>query len=300
MKYKISLRSLLKLYFLSTLLVTFISIQRANAQSARVDEVVSVVAFLKTAKDGTIPDEQNKAGTGFFVLDTKTNNLLLITAGHVSGTLTPNSLAVIRVKDDRPQELSLMQLTGINSPLSWRVHPTADVAVLKLDPAKEIIPLLNGHALFREYLVQELEAPSRDIPLTILGFPSGIGVQGRFSPISRETKAASGLLNHPKISAASIFLLQDPIAGGFSGSPVFEFPGARPSARAAIEIGGRFACVGLASATISDVTGGKLGVVVPAQYILEAIDTGVAVSSLQEKQNPKGVVKSKTNIKRRP
>lgn len=300
MNYKKSTWSLLKLCFSSTLLVMFISIQSANSQSARVDSVVPVVAFLKTAKDGTIPNEQNKVGTGFFVLDTKTNNLLLITARHVIDTLTPNSLVVIRIKDDLPQELSLVQLTGVNSPLPWKVHPIADVAVLKLNPTKEIVPLLAGHALFREHLLEKLEAPSRDVPLTILGFPIGIGVQGRFSPISRETKAASGLLNLPQISTATIFLLQDPIAGGFSGSPVFEFPGARPSTRAAIEIGGRFACVGLASGTISDITGGKLGVVVPAQYILEAIDTGIAVSALQEKQNPKGVVKSRTTLKRRP
>jgi hypothetical protein len=253
-----------------------------------------------TAKAGTIPDEQNKVATGFFVIDPSSDKLFLITARHVIITLTPNSLAVIRIKDDVPQEIVLSQLTGMNSPLAWRVHPTADVAVLTLNPAKDIIPLLAGHALFKVNLLQNLEAPSRDIPLTILGFPMGIGVQGRFSPISRETKAASGLLNLPRISAASIFLLQDPIAGGFSGSPVFEFPGAYPSARAAIEIGGRFACVGLASATIPDVTGGKLGVVVPAKYILEAIDAGVPVATIQGKQSPKGAVKSRTTIKRRP
>jgi len=206
------------------MLVTGGSIHRVAAQT--IDDVVPVVAFLMTAKEGTIPDEQNKVGTGFFIVDTSTDRLLLVTAKHFVSTLTPNSVVVIRVKDDLPHAILLAQLTGMNSPLAWRVHPTADVATLKLDPIKDVVPLLAGHALLREKLLPKLQAPSRDTPITILGFPIGIGVQGRFSPISRETKAASGLLNIPKISASSIFLLQDPIAGGFSGSPLFEFPGA--------------------------------------------------------------------------
>jgi hypothetical protein len=191
---------------------------------------------------------------------------------------------VIRVKDDRPQELTFSQLTGENEPLAWRVHPKADVAVLRLKLANNITSLLAGHALLRENMLQELRAPSRDIPLSIIGFPRGIGVQDRFSPVLKESKAASGLLNLPAVSEASMFLSQDPITQGFSGSPVFQLPSAYSSG-SGIVFSKNFACVGLAKGTISDETGGKLGVVIPAKYILDAIDEGIpATDSHEEKK----------------
>src|SRR6266568_4252239 len=150
MKKKSSKRCLFALFSVLILFGTWSSIKSAEAQ--RVDDVVPVVALLMTAKEGTIPDEQNKIGTGFFVVDTTANKLFLVTARHLVSTLTLNSLAVIRVKDDFPQEIPLTQLVGMNSPLAWRVHPTADIAVLTLNPAKDILPLL--HTLARETLLK--------------------------------------------------------------------------------------------------------------------------------------------------
>jgi hypothetical protein len=73
------------------LLVTCSDIQHAIAQKA--DEAASIVAFLMTAKGGTIPDEKNKIGTGFFVVDTKTDKAFLVTAKHLIPTLTPKFIS---------------------------------------------------------------------------------------------------------------------------------------------------------------------------------------------------------------
>jgi len=119
-------------------------------------------------------------------------------------------------------------------------------------------------------------APLRAITITVLGFPLALGVQGSFSPISRETKAASGLLEIPRADTkkpASFFITQDPSIGGFSGAPVLDTGLPYRSEQAALFIDMRpMKIVGIVHGTLSDDTGGKLGAVTPAHLLRTFIE----------------------------
>ena len=120
-----------------------------------------------------------------------------------------------------------------------------------------------------------MSAPARELPLTVIGFPLRLGTKGAFSPISRETKAASGLLQismSPGSPPATVFVTQDPSVGGFSGAPIIDTGKSYPTESGGIQFRqGVFKVYGMSIGTISDDTGGKLGVVVPSHFILEAM-----------------------------
>ena len=73
----------------------------------------------------------------------------------------------------------------------------------------------------------EESAPQRERWLVVMGFPLALGTKGRFSPITIETKAASGLVR-VKLdymnTEATFFVLDKPSIGGYSGAPVFLMP----------------------------------------------------------------------------
>lgn len=83
---------------------------------------------------------------------------------------------------------------------------------------------MTGHALRREQLSPGTDAPSRERPLTTFGFPLDLGVREHFSPITRDSLPASGLVTLQRSDShlsATFYLLQDPSITGFSGAPVF-------------------------------------------------------------------------------
>jgi hypothetical protein len=134
----------------------------------------------------------------------------------------------------------------------------------------------------KNLISSEANAPSRDRPLTTLGFPLMLGVAEHFSPISRESKPSSGLITLPRFDThtpATFFLLADSSIAGFSGAPLFltAAPYAMPNGAMVFpETGGPTStpirCVGIVHGTLSDDTGGKLAAVTPSAYILETID----------------------------
>ncbi|MGA2518411.1 MAG: trypsin-like peptidase domain-containing protein [Thermodesulfobacteriota bacterium] len=263
-----------------TLLATFIAIsatQSAHAQEVKqpqvenyLDQLSSCVALVM----GTSRDGKPSVGTAFFLASEKTQ--YLITAGHVAETLDPNSQVTVRASGDKPRSFALSDLTGQLGTLKWHRSPDADLAILILQPRPAIGPYLQGHFAPLSLLTHQEIAPPRDAVLTVLGFPLALGVRESFSPISRETKAASGLLTIPQTGrTTTYFLTQDPSIGGFSGAPLFDLKVPVWTPPRSIQIrGGGPQIVGVAVATISDDTGGKLGVIVPAFYawrILESL-----------------------------
>jgi len=232
-----------------------------------IDEFSSTVAFLSQ----TYPNDTIKFGTGFFVATEK--SLYLITAQHVSTFLTINSNVTIRKEHDIPLKLELSQLVS-EGKLTWYFHEEGDIAILKLSPKEDIFPNLKGHFLKLSHIYSKKESISREITITVLGFPLMLGTEELFSPISKETKPASGfmkLLRPDTKKLATFFITQDPSVGGFSGGPVFDMGLPVQSTATLIIRETNPQVIGLVSGTLSDDTGGKLGAVVPSYQIFELI-----------------------------
>lgn len=105
-----------------------------------------------------------------------------------------------------------------------------------------------------------------------VGFPKGLGVGARFSPLTLQTFAASGLFSHRRFDKAidtPFFFLQDPSVGGYSGAPVYDV--SIRNLGGAVVTGEGTRCYGLVHGTLGDETGGKLSAVVPIQAVLELL-----------------------------
>jgi len=241
--------------------------------SVPVEKLSPGVAFLR---ENNTP--KARAGTGFFVNHSGT--LYLVTAAHVSAILSDSSLATIATSNDRPFTFPLRDLISKNEPLQWNIHSVADIAVLRLSPCKQFFDdHLSGHFFPSSWIERNKESPLRALTLTVVGFPLQLGVSEYFSPLSRETKTASGLLEMPRFDnkiVSSFFISQDPSVGGFSGAPLFDtrLPYSTANTGIQVEMGLTPRIVGLVHGTLVDDTGGKLGAIVPAFLILEAIEKG--------------------------
>lgn len=235
------------------------------------DDGVMKELWLKGPEDDVAqPQTKMMSGTGFFI--NYFNELYLVTASHVAKEIDPSSQATIAGKDDVPETLSLKDLNG-SSVLSWVNHPIADVAVLALKPTKVFFDKYLDKRFLSAGIIEAASiAPPREVPLCVIGFPDGLGVAQRFSPLTLQTSPASGILTMRRFDTkteSEFFIVQDPSTGGFSGAPIFDIshhvmePAAKP------DNGTRL--YGLIHGTISDDTGGKLGAVVPSYYILETL-----------------------------
>ena len=256
---------------LETLAAAVAFIQTPKIQVVQVDGKPHEV-FLKAPGDKEPkPSVQTDTGTGFFVI--KGEVLFLVTARHVSQTTSPISTVTIRTEKDKPASFPMSDLTGDEKPLNWIAHDQADVAALKLNPKQSLAPHLEKHFLSVEIFQEELAAPSRSRELTTLGFPLGLGIGERFSPLSRESRPASGLLTLgtlTKDDLGTYFLLDSPSIGGFSGSPVCALPGAYMTGSSII-VGSGLQCFGLVHGTVSDSTGGKMAAIVPSAFLRQLL-----------------------------
>jgi hypothetical protein len=209
---------------------------------------------------------KDASGTGFLVrADEK---VFLVTAGHVARKLGPKFKIVMPGADGKA-------ITAIASSIKWIESDSADVALVPIhqDEANLHKMLLN-RSMPIHFLSGRPLPPSRDVPLTVMGYPLGLGSTGYVSPLSLETRAASGFITLPRFDnqkLATFILLQDPSIGGLSGGPVFDtgksyFAGGRQlTVREGVSV------VGLIHGVISDKTGGKFAAVVPATEIINLI-----------------------------
>lgn len=225
-------------------------------------------------------ESQTSYGTGFLVTPDN-STMVLVTAEHVTTVIKSGFHVIVRGENDTPVEMSSEELTGAKS-VTWITHGKEDVAVAILHPNKDIVTKLAGHFMPRNQISSDSNAPSRDRPLTTLGFPLSLGFAGHFSPISRESKPASGLITLPRFDThapAIFFLLGDPSIAGFSGAPLLLIPTPFSSSTGVMSfpiMGTPVLCVGIVHGTINDDTGGKMAAVTPSIYILETIEKALS------------------------
>jgi S1-C subfamily serine protease len=216
-----------------------------------------------------IPKRSRVSGTGLIV---GTSNLAyLVTAKHVAESMTAECELIMRGDKREPIHLKISSITA-QSGLRWFHHTNADISVYPL-PAytPEGSRAMERRGAPVEWLEPATNLPSRDVYVTALGFPLGLGAEGEFVPLSRESKVSSGMLNDAK---GLFFLLQDPSVSGYSGGPLIESGdrvlGGNQFGSISVRSGG-CRCWGFVSGTYGDETGGKMSRITPALYAVELI-----------------------------
>lgn len=241
------------------LLTTTIFGQEKDFTATADQLAITVVNLRKTGNNGN-----DIIGTGCFV--EKSGNLYIITAAHVAKIMDINSFVIIQGKDNKPVKLNLFTLA---MPIKWQYHKKADLAILQLNPTEKTKQTYL-QARFIPYNTIDTSETSipRNIQLTIIGFPLGIGVQEYFSPLTFRTFPSSGLITQARADTKTLqtfIILENPSVGGYSGGPVFDL--------GIIHTGimemttGKTTLHGFIHGTISDDTGGKMAAITPSFYV---------------------------------
>lgn len=234
------------------------------------EELANVVVNLRQ----NIGNEQAKVGTGMFIVHNE-NELYLVTASHVANDMELTGEYVIKGANDIPQTLTITDLIhGFTAQtIPWVHHQTADLAALRLTPSQNTINThFQNRFLPSENINSNQTIVSRDVELTSIGFPNGLGAVGHFSPLTFRTFASSGLITLNRADTqtpADFFILEKPSIGGYSGGPVFDISIYKHGAMTST--GSGTMCHGIMHGTISDQTGGKLAAVTPSYLIFDII-----------------------------
>jgi hypothetical protein len=259
-----------QIWTITELSVSVVYIHRS--ETARIlDEGVMKELWLKGPADSSPqPHLITHSGTAFLVADS--TYLYLVTAAHVAKEMGPTSKATLAGANDTPQTLPIGDLCGTPSP-RWVQHSSADVAVIVLTPSQQTIQqYLQKRFLPLEVFRSADAAPARETQLTVIGFPKGLGVKDRFSPLTLQTLPASGFLTLKRFDTGietEFFLLQNPATAGYSGAPVVDV--SRYVMGAVTTTGGGTRVYGLIHGNIKDDAGGNLAAVVPARFIVETL-----------------------------
>ena len=246
------------------------------------DRAFTVVCELKTPKE----NGSYAIGTGIFVTSpVGDGNVLLwmVTANHVAKETNEQTIVVVSTKEGIAQQLPL----NLFGPLSgWRHHPFADISAFFIQPTTSNIQFLNGRTFLpMDHFNLEQESVSRDFELTCIGFPGGLGTDGKFSPFTFRSYASSGFFTFPRSDTNQeciFFCLENPSVGGYSGGPVFDLG---YSTNGVLEIKkDKTLCHGIMHGTMSDNTGGKIAMVTPAFYLKDIIEIVWESTNLPKKE----------------
>ena len=222
------------------------------------DEMVRVVCMIFTPST-------HKVGTGCFI--EKEGTPYLVTAEHVKNDVLPDSIIVF---GDYNSNCYSVLLSCIISG-QWLIHPIADLSAIKLDIAK--LDKKFSNRFFPIAQVDNSQKPiSRDLTLTVAGFPSGLGTaytgSSKFSPLTFRSFASSSymtLQRADKSINSDFFCLENPAMGGYSGGPVLDL-GYEKTPLMFQEYVDTI-LLGFIHGTQSDNTGGKIAYVTPSYYL---------------------------------
>ena len=206
---------------------------------------------------------KKSVGTGTFVH--KDGFPYLLTAAHVARETNANTTIVMHNGKGGALEI---KFSTVNPTLTWKYHPKADMAVCRMDISSCSALFEKHFAPYDIFDVSEDEI-SRDDELTVVGFPSGLGSSGKFSPLTFRSFAASSFITLSRADTGTpsdFFCLEQPSMGGYSGGPVLDL-GYRVMGALTTTSGKGTKIKGLIHGTMSDITGGKLALVTPAYYL---------------------------------
>jgi hypothetical protein len=207
-------------------------------------------------------------GTGF--LTSHNGKIYLVTARHVASNLTKKAEVLwnkaLGEKKKFTFEFIHRKLPGSR----WFYHPLADIAIHPFGFSEKA-----DHILISEKMYWDSEKEiSLGREVWILGYPLLLGIDKLLSPLLKKAEIASWLtsIDRPGLDKELVFILLDEdLASGYSGAPVFTSPGARFQGSAIVAGGAKL--IGIQSMTMSDKTVGKISLVVPLTYLQEIYET---------------------------
>jgi S1-C subfamily serine protease len=204
-------------------------------------------------------------GTAIFIA--KNNEPYLLTAAHVVKNMNAQAYAILSDLNGVPTKVLLSDLLG---GASFTNHATADLAKVKINVTATNAPHLIGRCFPYDQIDLTTNPVSKDIELTTIGFPLGLGVVGaKFSPLTYRSYVASPvitLLRSDNQIPSDFIILELPSIGGYSGGPTFDLgyviSGNITSTKQNTKLHG------IVHGTISDETGGKLAAITPCKYLM--------------------------------
>ncbi len=230
-------------------------------------------AFITVFSLITITDKeknQSSIGTGTFICKSE-DELYLVTASHVASTTNETTKIIF---SDINNNCLAFDLVEFNKNLSWKHHSLADLAALKIHLNGNLSQILKNHFLPLNHINLEKKCVSRDAELTTIGFPCGLGMQTKFSPLTFRSYSASSFISIGRGQnqiQSDVFCLENPSVGGYSGAPVFDLGYSVVNGQISV-YGEKTICHGFVSATLGDQTGGKIALVTPAYYLLDLLN----------------------------
>ena len=249
---------------IESLMKAVVYLQDERPQTEQINGKTYEVGVREIGKKEFEPLKVIIYGTGFFVKNN--NKLFLVTAEHVAKDLKFNSSLITSDNNGNAIQYPL------NSKLKWEFCTVADAAVSIVSDST-LISIFQPNAIDFNLLPDHMTYPVAELPLVVIGFPLQYGSKGKFSPLRRETNAASALIDLPRADTKQIstfFILQDPSIGGYSGAPVFVIE-THSFGNALLKGFNANMCIGLMHGTAFDDTGGKLGLVVPMKYVCDLL-----------------------------
>jgi len=223
------------------------------------DELSKVICNIR------IPNVKGEeVGTAIFI--EKNSEPYLLTAEHVVKNINPQTYAVLSDQNGIPTKVMLKVLLGGTT---FSYHGQADFAKAKIILSGSNSSFLNGRCFPYNQIDISNNPISKDIELTTIGFPLGLGAVGtKFSPLSYRTYAAAPSITLPRFdnkNQCDFIILELPSIGGYSGGPMFDLgymiSGLMKHTKE------KTILHGLVHGTISDPTGGKLAAITPSKYL---------------------------------
>lgn len=219
-----------------------------------------------TVSQHSQPKLATKGGTGFLTLHHK--RTYLVTAAHVARYMSSKAEILWNTASGQSKHFTFEKLQKGIPYSKWFFHPSADMA---------IHPFIFTEKPEHKYVQKSLFWTEDEvIPLgtkvCVLGFPLNLGVKDILSPILKKAEIASWKITveDPYLDPNLKFILLDEdLAQGYSGAPVFISPEPQMSDKTLMDFGIQLKLLGIMSMTISDQTGGKMSLVVPISYLNE-------------------------------
>ena len=194
----------------------------------------------------------------------------MVTATHVKNDVDSSTIIVFGDINNKSYTDALSSIKIGD----WISHRVADLSIIELDINK-LSKYYSGRFLPSNEVLGDFSV-SRDVELTVTGFPRGLGTaltgSAHFSPFTFRSFPSSNILTLNRADTntpCEFYCLENPSMVGYSGGPVFDLGYLKTPLMQ--QNYGSTLIKGFVHGTMSDNTGGKIALITPAKYLLDLL-----------------------------